>query len=97
MVGFLVLSTGNHHCCHSDHDFYDYDLYYDCDFHDLKDDCDDHDLKDDHDDHDTCSLQRSCRMLVRHDGVLCLKLGGLKIMIMKILLMMISEHHYDGQ
>ena len=57
----------------------------------------DHDLKDGRDDHDTCSLQRSCRMLVRHDGVLCLKLGGLKIMIMKILLMMISEHHYDGQ
>ena len=85
---FLVLSTGNHYCCRSDHDFYDHDLY---------DDCDDHDLKDDRDDHDTCSLQRSCRMLVRHDGVLCLKLGGLKIMIMKVLLMMISEHHYDGQ
>ena len=77
---FLVLSIGNHHYCHSDHDFNDHDLY------------DDHDLKDD--DHDTCSLQRSCRMLVRHDGVLCLKLGGLN---MKILLMMITEHYYDGQ
>ena len=27
----------------------------------------------------TCSLQSSWRMLVRHEGVLCLKLGGLNI------------------
>ena len=26
----------------------------------------------------TCSLQRSWRMFVRHEGVLCLKLGGLR-------------------
>ena len=54
---------------------------------DVEDDKDEKDVEDEKDEKDvegneermkTCSLQRSWRMFVRHEGVLCLKLGGLR-------------------
>ena len=60
---------------------------------DVEDDKDEKDVEDEKDEKDaedekdvegnkermkTCSLQRSCRMFVRQEGVLCLKLGGLR-------------------
>ena len=80
-VFFLSPCTG--HCGYGDdHDLYDALGSRQCCYGDGHDDCDDYGDHDDlYDDNDTCSLHRSCRMLVRHDGVLCLKLGGLKIMI----------------
>ena len=45
---------------------------------DVEDEKEDKDAEDNEERTKTCSLQRSCRIFVRQEGVLCLKLGGLR-------------------
>ena len=48
------------------------------DVEDEKDEKDEKDVEGNEENMKTCSLQRSWRMFVRQEGVLCLKLGGLR-------------------